>query len=148
MAKKESTFNQSEYIQRYMKENNVRVQVILNKNYDSDIITHLNTMANKSGYIKRLIREDLEVIERRKKSNMSEAKVLTAEIMEMIRMGGYFVSKADLLNYGLTEKEIIEYFPVPDVYEDPSNPELTRIELWDADIAESCLKEYNSEKTK
>lgn len=44
--------------ERYDKENTVQFRLKLNKKTDSDIIEKLNSVDNKQGYIKRLIRED------------------------------------------------------------------------------------------
>lgn len=44
----------------YNKENVQQFKIALNKNTDQDIINHLNTKSNKQGYVKTLIREDIE----------------------------------------------------------------------------------------
>lgn len=44
--------------ERYSKENTIQVKLKLNKKTDADIIEKLNSVDNKQGYIKRLIRED------------------------------------------------------------------------------------------
>ena len=44
--------------ERYDKENTVSVRLKLNKKTDADIISKLESVDNKQGYIKRLIRED------------------------------------------------------------------------------------------
>lgn len=44
--------------ERYDKENTIRITVKLNKKTEADIIEKLNSVDNKQGYIKRLIRED------------------------------------------------------------------------------------------
>lgn len=49
---------QSEAKTRWDRENTVVVTMKLNKNQDADIIEKLNSVDNKQGYIKRLIRED------------------------------------------------------------------------------------------
>ena len=49
---------QSEAKTRWDRENTVIVTMKLNKNQDKDIIEKLNSVDNKQGYIKRLIRED------------------------------------------------------------------------------------------
>lgn len=46
--------------QKYKKENIKRVVVSLNKNTDEEIIEHLDTIDNVQGYIKSLIRKDIE----------------------------------------------------------------------------------------
>lgn len=45
---------------RYDKKNTTRVALKLNINTDSDILDRLNDEPNKQGYIKKLIREDIE----------------------------------------------------------------------------------------
>lgn len=45
---------------KYNKENVQQFKIALNKNTDQDIINHLNTKSNKQGYVKTLIREDIE----------------------------------------------------------------------------------------
>ena len=44
--------------ERYDKENTISVKLKLNKKTDADIITKLEKVGNKQGYIKQLIRED------------------------------------------------------------------------------------------
>ena len=44
--------------ERYDKDNTVQFRLKLNKKTDADIIEKLNSVDNKQGYIKRLIRED------------------------------------------------------------------------------------------
>lgn len=44
--------------ERYDKENTIRITIKLNKKTEADIIEKLNSVGNKQGYIKRLIRED------------------------------------------------------------------------------------------
>lgn len=44
--------------ERYSRENTIQVKLKLNKKTDADIIEKLNSVDNKQGYIKRLIRED------------------------------------------------------------------------------------------
>lgn len=46
--------------ERYDKENTVSVRLKLNKKTDSDIITKLEKVDNKQGYIKQLIRADIK----------------------------------------------------------------------------------------
>ncbi len=58
--KKSGTFDQAEYIKQYRKENVTRVSVILSRIHDQDIIKHLEPMESKSGYIKDLIRADIQ----------------------------------------------------------------------------------------
>ena len=51
----------SKAVWEYNKENTVQVALRLNKNTDEDIIKWLNNQENKQGYIKYLIREDIEL---------------------------------------------------------------------------------------
>lgn len=52
-------FNQTKYIEGYLRNNIKQVRVSLNKKHDADIIAWLEKQGNASGYIKRLIREDM-----------------------------------------------------------------------------------------
>lgn len=45
---------------RWDKENTVMVTMKLNKNQDADIIEKLNSVDNRQGYIKQLIKADIE----------------------------------------------------------------------------------------
>lgn len=45
---------------KYDKENTVRLSLKLNLNTDSDILAKLESVESKQGYIKALIREDIE----------------------------------------------------------------------------------------
>ncbi len=51
---------------KYKKETTTIINIRLHKEYDTDIIEKLNTVGNKQGYIKQLIRSDIsnEEIER------------------------------------------------------------------------------------
>ena len=53
-------FNQAEYISVYQKENIKQIKINLNKEHDADIIRRLNEVNNKQGYIKTLIRKDIQ----------------------------------------------------------------------------------------
>ena len=53
-------FDQQAYIDGYQRENIVRVVVKLNRKTDADILARLEAEDNRQGYIKRLIREDME----------------------------------------------------------------------------------------
>lgn len=44
---------------KYDKENTIQVRFKLNKKTDADIIEHLQTVENKQGYLKDLIRKDM-----------------------------------------------------------------------------------------
>ena len=52
--------SQSENSIKYDKENTQRVFIKLNKNTDKDILDHLESVSNKQGYIKELIRKDMK----------------------------------------------------------------------------------------
>ena len=56
---KKPKFDKSAYDQQYMKNNIKVIQINLNRTHDADIIDHLNTKPNKSGYVKQLIRDDI-----------------------------------------------------------------------------------------
>ena len=44
---------------KYNKANTVQVPIRLNKGTDADILAHLESVQNKQGYIKELIRRDM-----------------------------------------------------------------------------------------
>ena len=46
-------------ISRYDEKNTRRIQLKLNKNTDADILEKLDSVKNKQGYIKQLIRQDI-----------------------------------------------------------------------------------------
>ena len=48
------------YDQQYAKEMLQRINIALNKEHDADILEWLNKKPNKQGYIKELIRADME----------------------------------------------------------------------------------------
>ena len=48
-----------EAINRYQKKNVIQLNIRLNKKTDADIIAALETVGNKQGYIKELIRLDI-----------------------------------------------------------------------------------------
>ena len=52
--------NQSKNSIKYDRENTKRVFIKLNKNTDKDILDHLDSIPNKQGYIKELIRKDMK----------------------------------------------------------------------------------------
>lgn len=52
-------FDQTKYIEGYLKDHIKQVRVSLNRKHDADIIAWLEKQGNASGYIKRLIREDM-----------------------------------------------------------------------------------------
>lgn len=53
-------FDQAKYVDQYQRENIQRVAVKLNRVHDADILEHLEKQPNKQGYIKALIRADIE----------------------------------------------------------------------------------------
>ena len=50
----------SEAKRRWDAENTVQISIKLNKNTDADILERLDSVPNKQGYIKELIRSDIE----------------------------------------------------------------------------------------
>lgn len=46
-------------VTRYLRERTILFTLRLNKQYDEDIIKHLKKQKNKSGYVKLLIRNDM-----------------------------------------------------------------------------------------
>ena len=48
------------YTKKYDKENTVNISLKLNCKTDADIIEHLNSLDNKQGTIKKLIRDEIE----------------------------------------------------------------------------------------
>lgn len=49
----------TKYDIQYQKNNIIRLPLNLNRVTDCDILEHLKTVDNKQGYIKRLIRQDI-----------------------------------------------------------------------------------------
>lgn len=60
MPRKKATIKQKAYIMDYQKENVKQIKFTLNKIHDQDIIDYLDTIPNKNGYLKDLIRQDME----------------------------------------------------------------------------------------
>ena len=60
VARKNVKFDKARYDMQYAKENTQQIKFVLNKNIDADIIDWLGTKPNKQGYIKELIRRDIE----------------------------------------------------------------------------------------
>ena len=58
MANK-STESQIKASIKYNKENTVQISLKLNRTTDADLIDSLNSIENKQGYIKELIRRDI-----------------------------------------------------------------------------------------
>lgn len=57
-----TSYAQIKASRKYDKENTVQFNLKLNLNTDKDIIEKLNTVESKQGYIKNLIREDINKI--------------------------------------------------------------------------------------
>lgn len=60
IVKEEHKENKKNYDVKYAKENLQQVRLSLNKETDADLIEWINQQPNKQGYLKRLIREDME----------------------------------------------------------------------------------------
>lgn len=60
VVRKTVKFDKAKYDKQYAKENTQQIKFVLNKNLDADIIEWLGTKQNKQGYIKDLIRRDME----------------------------------------------------------------------------------------
>ena len=60
VVRKTIKFDKAKYDKQYAKENTQQIKFVLNKNLDADIIEWLSTKPNKQGYIKELIRRDME----------------------------------------------------------------------------------------
>ena len=52
--------NKVKYNQDYVKNNVLQVMVKINRNTEADLVDFLDTKENKQGYIKSLIRADME----------------------------------------------------------------------------------------
>lgn len=59
MAEAKTPKKYIESITRYQKEHTRQVNIRLHKEYDADIIAHLNSKPAKATYIKDLIRKDM-----------------------------------------------------------------------------------------
>lgn len=57
---KNNVFDKKEYDLSYAKNNLVRIPLNLNRSTDEDIISWMDKLNNKQGYIKELIRKDME----------------------------------------------------------------------------------------
>ena len=73
---------------RYAKDNTTRVVLQLNNTYDLDIIEELEEHSNKAGYIKRLIRQDMEC---RGISTLKELKHHKPDIQKLAVKGFEFI---------------------------------------------------------
>lgn len=51
--------NKKEYDIKYVKENCKQFKLLLNNEKDKDIILYLNSLSNRNGYLKSLIRKDM-----------------------------------------------------------------------------------------
>ena len=53
-------FNQGQYTQQYIKENIRQIRFSLNQRTEQDLIDWMDQQPNKQGYLKQLIRADME----------------------------------------------------------------------------------------
>lgn len=53
-------FDQKAYIDQYQRANIIQVLIKLNRKTDGDIIKALEQVENRQGYVKELIRKDME----------------------------------------------------------------------------------------
>ena len=60
MAERKSSAERIAASMRYNEENVVQFKMAFNKKTDADILNHLGKMGNKQGYIKSLIRKDMD----------------------------------------------------------------------------------------
>lgn len=67
-------FNKSTYDQEYIKQNIMRIPVNINRKTDPDLVGWLSTIENRQGYIRSLIRADME-----KKLSMHTADLPNAD---------------------------------------------------------------------
>lgn len=58
--RKKATNKQKAYQVEFQKNNTTRIRFQLNNEYDADIIEFMNTLSNKNGYLKELVREDMK----------------------------------------------------------------------------------------
>ena len=52
--------NKSKYDQKYMRDNIVYYRMQINRKTEFDLLEWFNKQPNRNGYLKRLIREDME----------------------------------------------------------------------------------------
>jgi hypothetical protein len=52
--------NKAKYNAEYVKNNVIQIMVKVNRNTEADLVEFLDTIENKQGYIKSLIRADME----------------------------------------------------------------------------------------
>lgn len=55
-----TTYGHRQSVKKYDSNNTIQVKMKLNQNTDADIIEQLDSVQNKQGYIKELIRRDME----------------------------------------------------------------------------------------
>ncbi len=53
-------FDQGKYVQKYIKENIRQIRLTLNQQTEQDLIDWIEQQPNKQGYLKKLIRADME----------------------------------------------------------------------------------------
>lgn len=53
-------FDQGKYTQQYIKENIRQIRLTLNQKTEQDLIDWMDSQSNKQGYLKKLIRADME----------------------------------------------------------------------------------------
>lgn len=58
--RKKATNKQKAYQVEFQKNNTTRIRFQLNNVYDADIIEFMNSLPNKNGYLKDLVREDMK----------------------------------------------------------------------------------------
>lgn len=58
--KVKEVFDQGEYVKTYIKENVKQIKFGLNKKTEADLLEWLEEQPNKQGYLKELIRADME----------------------------------------------------------------------------------------
>ena len=57
---KKERFNKAGYDRKYHKENLVQLRLALHKVHDQDVIEKLQSVPNKTNYVRKLIRADIE----------------------------------------------------------------------------------------
>lgn len=58
-AKERESFNKAEYDIRFNKEKTTTINVRLNKEYDKELLAFLDTLPNKGGLIKELLKAEM-----------------------------------------------------------------------------------------
>lgn len=59
MTEEEKRLSHIEAVKKYEKKNVTQIKFSFNNETDKDIIKHIKSQKNKQGYIKQLIREDM-----------------------------------------------------------------------------------------